>query len=303
MRTVLEHLRSQFIGYIALFISLGGVSYAAVQLPKASTGTGGAPYVAIQAPTVATALPHVSVDGGVPYVSTTLAKNSVGTAQIKNEAVTAAKIRAGSLLARNFAAGQLPQGLQGLPGAAGSDGAPGPEGPAGEAGPPGQAAARGATGAKGEAGSRGATGATGPKGEGGPKGLPGTSILSTAIPSGSSVYGTFGTATVWPTEPGQALTLTAAFPIPAAAPVDAAHIELAQSTPTEHCPGSAAAPSAAAGYVCMYLNSLSAETTVQPEGPDGRYGFSYKIAGGTKGAAPSTSIDMSAFGVWAFTAP
>jgi len=293
MRTVLEHLRSQFIGYIALFISLGGVSYAAVQLPKASTGTGGAPYVAIQAPTVATALPHVSVDGGVPYVSTTLAKNSVGTAQIKNEAVTAAKIRAGSLLARNFAAGQLPQGLQGLQGPAGSDGAPGPEGPAGEAGTPGQAAARGATGAKGEAGARGATGA---KGEGGPKGLPGTSILSTTIPSGSSVYGTFGTATVWPTEPGQALTLTAAFPIPAATPVEAARVQLA---PSEHCPGSATAPSAAAGYVCMYLNSLGEGTTVQGEGPDGRYGFSYKIAGGTKGPP----VNMSAFGVWAYTAP
>jgi hypothetical protein len=34
-----RHVRQQFIGYIALFIALGGVSYAAVALPKNSVSS------------------------------------------------------------------------------------------------------------------------------------------------------------------------------------------------------------------------------------------------------------------------
>jgi len=34
-----KHLRSQAVGYLALFVALGGVSYAAVSLPKNSVGT------------------------------------------------------------------------------------------------------------------------------------------------------------------------------------------------------------------------------------------------------------------------
>ena len=51
-----------------------------------------------------------------------LPPHSVGTAQLKNGAVTAAKVHAHSLLARNFKRGQLPagrRGPQGLPGAQG----------------------------------------------------------------------------------------------------------------------------------------------------------------------------------------
>lgn len=45
-----------------------------------------------------------------------LPPRSVGTAQLKDGAVTAAKVRAHSLLRRNFRAGQLPAGPRGLPG-------------------------------------------------------------------------------------------------------------------------------------------------------------------------------------------
>ena len=45
-----------------------------------------------------------------------LAKSSVGTAQLKKNAVTSVKVENGSLLAADFKAGQLPSGPKGDPG-------------------------------------------------------------------------------------------------------------------------------------------------------------------------------------------
>lgn len=59
------------------------------------------------------------------YAATQLPKNSVGTKQLKNGAVTGAKVKPGSLKADAFAAGQLPSGPQG------PTGVPGPRGDAG----------------------------------------------------------------------------------------------------------------------------------------------------------------------------
>lgn len=39
LQRVLGHLRSQWLGAIALFVALGGTSYAAVSLPRNSVGT------------------------------------------------------------------------------------------------------------------------------------------------------------------------------------------------------------------------------------------------------------------------
>src|ERR687885_522023 len=61
---------------------------------------------------------------------TALPRNSVGTRQLRNNAVVSSKVRNHSLLARDFRAGQLPRGPIG------------PAGPAGPAGPPGPARAR-----------------------------------------------------------------------------------------------------------------------------------------------------------------
>ena len=86
---------SNVLATLAMFIALGGASYAALKLPK----------------------------------------NSVGTKQLKRNAVTSAKVRNGSLEATDFGPGQLPagedgkQGPQGKPGPEGKQGPPGPTGP------------------------------------------------------------------------------------------------------------------------------------------------------------------------------
>lgn len=98
----LRYLRAHHLGLLALFVALGGTSYAAVSLPR----------------------------------------NSVGTSQLKNNAVVSAKVKDHSLLARDFKRGQLPRGprgLQGLKGDTGSQGPKGDTGPKGDAGLPGPA--------------------------------------------------------------------------------------------------------------------------------------------------------------------
>jgi hypothetical protein len=78
--------------------------------------------------------------------------NSVGTQQLKTNAVVSAKVRNGSLKAVDFARGQLPAG---------------PTGPAGPAGPAGPGGPEGSAGPQGPAGPQGAPGFPGPPGPSG----------------------------------------------------------------------------------------------------------------------------------------
>jgi Collagen triple helix repeat (20 copies) len=84
-----------------------------------------------------------------------LPKNSVGTAQLKNNAVVSSKVKNHSLKAGDFASGQIPKGATGATGTKGATGAPGAKGSTG---------APGAKGSTGAPGAKGATGATGPAG-------------------------------------------------------------------------------------------------------------------------------------------
>jgi hypothetical protein len=64
----------------------------------------------------------ISLSGAAYAVSTALPRNSVGTAQLKNNAVNSGKVRNASLRAADFAPGQIPRGPagpQGPPGASG----------------------------------------------------------------------------------------------------------------------------------------------------------------------------------------
>ncbi|MFM7553660.1 MAG: collagen-like protein [Actinomycetota bacterium] len=72
--------------------------------------------------------------GGTSYAVTALPKNSVGTQQLKKNAVTGVKVKDGSLSSADFAAGTL---LKGDTGATGATGPAGPQGETGSAGPAG----------------------------------------------------------------------------------------------------------------------------------------------------------------------
>lgn len=82
--------------------------------------------------------------GGTSYAAITLPKNSVGTTQLKSNAVTSGKVKNGTLLKTDFKAGQLPAG---------------PAGPVGAQGPKGDKGDKGEPGAKGETGATGVIGA------------------------------------------------------------------------------------------------------------------------------------------------
>ncbi len=96
------------VALVALFVSLGGGAYAAVNLPRNSVG------------------------------SAQLKTGAVTGAKLHGAAVSAAKVKAHSLLATDFATGQLPRGAAGATGATGTTGATGPTGPQGPKGNPGE---------------------------------------------------------------------------------------------------------------------------------------------------------------------
>lgn len=85
---------------VAVFIALGGVSYAAVTLPKNSVG------------------------------GAQIKRNAVTGSDVRNSSLTGADVKNASLTASDFKGG-LPRGEKGEPGAAGPAGSPGPAGPAG----------------------------------------------------------------------------------------------------------------------------------------------------------------------------
>lgn len=93
-----SHLFGNAIAYAALFIALGGTSYAAVKIPAHSVGT-------LQ-----------------------LQNASVSNLKLRNNSVTAAKIRDGSLLLKDFAPNQLRIAVKTAKGPSGPAGPPGPAG-------------------------------------------------------------------------------------------------------------------------------------------------------------------------------
>jgi hypothetical protein len=102
----------------------------------------------------------LTLGGGSAYAATQLAPNSVGTMQLKPDAVVSSRVKDHSLLARDFKEGQLPSVAQGVTGPRGGAGAQGATGPAGPVG------AQGAEGPAGRPGTPGEVGPRGPAGSG-----------------------------------------------------------------------------------------------------------------------------------------
>src|SRR5690349_719145 len=116
------HVRGHAVGYLALFIALGGSSYAAVRLTPGSVN------------------------------SAAIAKRAVTHAKLARNSVTGGNVARGSLTASDFKAGTF---LQGLKGDAGDPGGAGADGLEGLAGLKGDTGAQGAQGPQGPAGKDG----------------------------------------------------------------------------------------------------------------------------------------------------
>jgi hypothetical protein len=175
-----------------------------------------------------TVLAMIVLGGGTAYAATVLPSNSVGTKQIKKEAVTPAKL---SAAAKNA--------LTGSQGTAGAKGEQGPQGPKGDKGEKGDQGEKGERGEKGEKGDRGE------KGEKGDRGEPGQAIQ--ILPSGQTETGVWATAAE---SENWALAQINFVPrLPAGIPVANEKFMPYEAAPTTECPGN---EQAAPGYLCVY---------------------------------------------------
>jgi Collagen triple helix repeat (20 copies) len=125
---------------------------------------------------VATLALFFALAGGA-WAATQLPKESVGTTQLKNGAVTPGKLSAQAKKGMTGAKGEAgpqgalgPRGTEGQRGENGAEGATGPQGIRGATGADGVPGLRGEPGEEGARGERGPTGQTGPKGDPGERG-------------------------------------------------------------------------------------------------------------------------------------
>lgn len=228
------------VASMALFIALGGVSYAAVKLPK----------------------------------------NSVGSGQIKQNAVTGSKVKDSSLTGSDIKNKSLT--VDDFNGSV--------QGPAGAQGP---------AGPKGDTGARGATGDTGPAGP----------LLQT-LPTGKTLIGTFGMYGHGDVNNGlEAASESVSFSIPLASAPSAKVVQNGTTSAPPECPGTAAAPEAAPGWLCIYENrdqnqrSGGYPNVVAPGSGFSPSASRYGAILIVQGQAAGTDWFYWSEGTWAVTAP
>jgi hypothetical protein len=241
---------------------------------------------------IATIALFVALGGGA-YAATQLPAKSVGTKQLKNGAVTKAK---------------LGRSLQN------SLGARGPAGPAG---------ATGATGAEGREGK------TGPRGERGERGEPGSAATVTppggTVPAGTTLRGAVAPNIQLPSAGAAGSGESVSFGGYQMPTRPVANVVPPGAGPTATCPGTVAAPEAAPGNLCVYVASVipdkkSGQVIItDPTAPSGTLsGINFNIASGNAtafgdktvprfgfriGWSPEEStIVPQLFGSWAVTA-
>ena len=211
------------------------------------------------------------------------AASRIGARDIKTGAVSSRAIKDRSVYSRDLSSGVR----RALAQRAGT----------GKTGPKGDKGDRGARGPRGYRGYRGATGPTGPQGPAGP--------LPESLPGGRTARGTY-VVSGSPAAAGAELETGESFAFaPAAAP--APHFVAEGATAPAECPGTAAAPAAAAGHLCVYeatRGGLAGSVTVfdPAQGRDagagkaGRFGFGLRFVADAAGPLRSS-------GSWAVTAP
>ncbi|MFN8109375.1 MAG: hypothetical protein U0Y82_05960 [Thermoleophilia bacterium] len=147
----------------------------------------------------------------------------------------------------------------------------------------------------------------GPQGPQGPVGAQGPAgPFQTSLPSGQTmrgVYAVTGMGVSGAAQNGESAAVTFPFAL-AATPTP--HFIAKGGSAIPECPGTAAAPQAAAGQLCVYEGgqfSNAAVTTVDPatQGTPGasRWGFILSSAPGSNGS----SFSWNSHGTWAVTAP
>jgi hypothetical protein len=212
--------------------------------------------------------------GGVSYAAANLPEKSVGTRELKDQAVTPAKVAHSTV--------KLFRGQRGATGARGNTGPSGPTGPTGPAGPAGPAGAPGSAGAKGD---------------------PGRSAL-TPLQSGETERGVVGFADNAGAA-GQFYGAYVSLPLRAPVGLDDDHVLVrGLDDPSGKCSTALGAwqnPTAPPGYVCVYWQSY--------DGVTGATGRSAVGAGGPSvdGFSVISVSDDPGFlffqGTWAYTAP
>ncbi len=153
--------------------------------------------------------------GGTGYAAIVLPANSVGTPQLKKDAVTSLKVKNGSLLKADFKAGQVPGGPAGPAGPAGTRRTGRPAGPAGAAGPAGP--------------------------------------FPDALPSGKTIRGAFNMGNT--AAAAGALANSSISFIYAFATTPTVKVILQGAAAPAECPGNATFPQAQAGFLCIYEES------------------------------------------------
>jgi hypothetical protein len=194
------------------------------------------------------------------------------------------------------------QGAKGDTGAAGPQGAQGPAGPGGPAGPAGPQGAPGQDGAPGTPGNDGAPG------------TPGVTGFTEVLPSGETEKGAWYVGGIASGGSGFAVI---SFNIPLAEPIAATNALHPGKVGYEaNCTGTAANPTAASGYLCLYTGGSSTAGT--PPAPTASYFYipgsleailqpsSNGSGAGRTGARiliQGTAANAFMFGTFAVTAP
>ena len=201
------------------------------------------------------------------------------------------------------------QGLQGIPGETGAVGPQGPQGPRGETGAIGPQGIRGEAGAVGPQGPRGETGAMGPQG------ARGVSAFDW-LPSGVTIRGVVGGGS-YATGSGQYFHFDQSLPGALTAALNNQRIVIKNNTTVDAecggatclsseelgnsdiCTGSFQAPTAPAGWVCVYpVSDINLRDLIGLTVPDNNSAYGFEIRG--RSLAAGTTLFR---GVWAYTAP
>jgi hypothetical protein len=209
-----------------------------------------------------------------------------------------------------------PSVLAQLKGKAGANGTPGAQGPAGVAGAQGPAGPQGAAGAVGAEGPAGPVGATGPKGANGKNGEPWTP--NNTLPVGATETGawSFGSINSTATSSSPLWVPIASFTVQLASPLTKSQVhfinkenkevveteagELEEKASTA-CTGSAEAPTAESGNLCVYggfeMETLTTSNEIKNPDHLGSPGA------GKTGAVEAFLIKANSFatGTWAVT--